>query len=66
MNDPISPSATYIGDGVYTSHHANNSIVLETQQYGGKHWIELEPQVFEALLQFAIEIGWLKKGDTIK
>ena len=30
------------------------------------HYVCLEPEVFEALLQFAMAAGWLKKGQELK
>ncbi len=55
----------YIGDGVYVQHDGFG-IMLKTQREAGAHWVYLEPEVFEALLQYAIKIKWLKKGQVIR
>jgi hypothetical protein len=41
----------YLGDGVYASFDGYQ-IWLRTPRHGGVHEIALEPEVFEALLQY--------------
>ncbi len=41
----------YIGDGVYVSM-SYGDVTLETDRDGITHWIVLEPQVYEALLEY--------------
>ena len=56
---------TYIGDGLYAAFDGE-MITLSTEREGGQHYVALEPSVFEALLQYAIGIGWLKKGQALR
>lgn len=62
MNDP---RQVYLGDGVYASYRGPD-IELKTEREHGEHFICLEPEVFEALIQFAMKIGWLEKGQVLK
>jgi hypothetical protein len=61
----MSDDASYLGDGLYAKYDGW-MIVLSTPRAEGEHYVALEPEVFEALLQYAIQIGWLKKGDVLK
>ena len=56
---------TYLGDGLYASFDGG-MITLSTEREAGKHWVCLEPEVFEELIQFAITIGWLKTGQVVR
>lgn len=55
----------YLGDGLYASHTAFG-IKLRAPREDGDDYVVLEPEVFEELLQFAIQIGWLQKGQGLK
>ena len=52
---------TYLGDGLYASYDGF-MIMLRAPREAGDHYVGLEPEVFEYLLQFAMSIGWLKEG----
>ena len=56
---------TYLGDGLYAEFDGA-MIVLKTPRETGEHYVALEPEVFEALIQFAIKIEWLKKGQILQ
>src|ERR1051325_7889449 len=55
----------YIGDGVYVWTEGV-MIWLSVQRESGQHLIALEPEVFEALLQYAMKIGWPTPGRQLK
>ena len=55
----------YLGDGLYASYDGW-MITLSAPREHDEHYVALEPEVFEALLQYAMKIGWLKKGDVLK
>jgi len=55
----------YLGDGLY-AHLDGFMITLSTQRGAGEHYVALEPEVFEALIQYAIKIGWLKKDQVLR
>ena len=55
----------YLGDGLY-AHFDGFMITLSTQREAGEHYVALEPEVFEALIQYAIKIGWLKKDQVLR
>ncbi len=61
----ILPTDAYLGDGLYAETDCG-MIMLKAERENGVHFVGLEPQVFDQLIQFAIEIGWLKKGQVIK
>jgi hypothetical protein len=42
---------TYLGDGLYASFDGW-MLTLKTSREDGEHWVGLEPEVLEALLQF--------------
>lgn len=42
---------TYLGDGLYASFDGYQ-IILRAPREGGDHWVGLEPQVFDALVEF--------------
>jgi hypothetical protein len=42
---------TYLGDGLYASFDGW-MITLKAPREDGEHWVGLEPEVLEALLQF--------------
>ena len=50
--------AVYLGDGLY-ARFTGYSIELRAPREDGDHWIALEPDVFEALLQFALQCGFI-------
>ncbi len=62
MSDELSKA--YLGDGLYASYDGW-MITLETERTNGRHWVALEREVFESLLQFAMAIGWLKEGQHL-
>lgn len=53
----------YLGDGLYAS--GDFMITLSADRGNGTHYVCLEPEVFEALLQYAMKIGWLKDGQKL-
>ena len=57
--------STYLGDGVYAELEFG-SILLKTERETGVHFIYLEPPEFDALINFAIKIGWLEKGQQLR
>jgi len=61
----ITDQDTYLGDGLYAALQGG-MIVLKAPREAGEHWVGLEPEVFDALLQFAIQIGWLKRGERLR
>lgn len=61
----MSKQDEYLGDGLYASYDGF-MITLSTERLAGKHFVALEPQVFEALIQFAQKIEWLKKGQALR
>lgn len=49
----------YLGDGLYAELvHRGWMIRLSAPRDGGTHWVALEPEVFDALCQFAVASGW--------
>ena len=61
----MSDDKAYLGDGLYASNDGFG-ITLSTPREEGTHCVYLELQVFESLIQYAIEIGWLKKGQVLR
>jgi len=55
----------YLGDGLYGSFNGY-AIELKAPRGSGNHFVVLEPEVFESLIQFAMSIGWLKVGQTLR
>ena len=51
----------YLGDGLYATNDGFG-ITLSALREEGTHYVYLEPDVFDALIQYAKEIGMLKKG----
>ena len=49
----------YLGDGLTAHYDGVMMITLRTERQDGEHWVGLEREVFQELLQFAIDIGWL-------
>lgn len=47
---------TYLGDGLYASFDGY-SITLRAPREFGNHIVVLEPQVYEALLRFVVDIN---------
>jgi hypothetical protein len=47
----IKEGETYLGDGLYASVQGN-TIWLRAPQFVGDHTVALEPEVWEALVQF--------------
>lgn len=56
---------TYLGDGLYASFDGGG-INLSTPRASGEHYVYLEPEVFEELISFAMKVGWLREGQTLK
>jgi hypothetical protein len=53
---------THLGDGLYASFDGHQ-INLRARRNGGDHWLELKPDVFDALLQFHAEtVEMMKRG----
>ena len=48
---------TYLGDGLYASCDGG-MIQLRAPREDGDHCVYLEPDIYEALRQFARKIGW--------
>jgi hypothetical protein len=46
---------TYLGDGLYASFDGW-MLTLKAPREDGEHWVGLEPEVLEALLQFVESI----------
>ena len=59
----MNSQGTYLGDGLYADFDGW-ILTLKTERDNAIHWVALEPEVFEALIQYAIKIGWLKKEIT--
>jgi predicted amidohydrolase YtcJ len=51
---------TYLGDGLYASFDGW-MITLRAPREDGDHWVGLEPETYEALLQFVEHIK--KRGE---
>lgn len=64
-DDTARKKKTYLGDGLY-ARLEYDMIILETPRDDFLHWVALEPEVFEQLLQFAMNNGLLKKGEPLK
>ncbi len=43
-----------------------SGITLKTEREMQTHYVYLEPEVFEALIQYAVKLEWLKKGQVIR
>src|ERR1043166_8479309 len=61
------PSVVYLGavdnEGLYARlSHNRTAIELCIRRETEMYIVYLQPEIFEALLQFAIKIGWLKNG----
>lgn len=54
---------TYLGDGLYASFDGF-MITLRAPRENGDHWVGLEPEIFQALVKFAIKVGVIKKIRT--
>ena len=52
---------TYLGDGLYASFDGW-MITLRAPRMGGDHWVGLEPDVYDALVEYAKEIKRRKEG----
>ena len=61
----MADNKTYLGDGLYASFDGW-MITLSAPREHGEHYIALEPEVFEALLQYAMKVGLLKKGQALQ
>ena len=61
----MNKAAIYLGDGLYAETDGFG-IILTAPRENGEHYVYLEPDVFDAILQFAMKIGWLKKGQTLQ
>ena len=65
MKDEFNNEATYLGDGVYAVLDKNiNMVRLTTNSHRvieADNEIYLEPKVFQALVDFAKRINWLKE-----
>ena len=55
-------SERYLGDGLYASFDGYQ-IILRAPRSNGDHWVGLEPQVFDALINFADTV-WIKRKET--
>ena len=55
---------TYLGDGLYAEFDGY-WITLSAPREHDEHYVALEPSVFDALLQYAKQIGWLQKGQKL-
>ncbi len=55
----------YLGDGLYVAFDGF-MLTLSADRENGEHWVGLEPQVFDALITYAVSIGLLKKGQVIR
>jgi hypothetical protein len=49
----------YLGDGLYVSLEAY-AIKLRAPRQGGDHEVYLEPEMLDALIEFAKSIGWIE------
>lgn len=49
----------YLGDGAFASFDGFG-ITVSTDRDGVEHYVCLEPEVFAALMKFAMTVGWLK------
>ena len=61
----MADKTTYLGDGVYASNDGFGILIETERPENGRNWIVFEPEVFNELLQFAIRIGWLEKGQVL-
>jgi hypothetical protein len=53
----------YLGDGLYASFDGF-SIWLRAPRKEGDHYVALEPVIFEAFIEYAKCVGFLRKGGT--
>lgn len=66
----IVPGDTYLGDGLY-AEFTGEGIILKAERVENIlsgptiHYVVLEPAVLEALIQFAIKVGWLNKPESL-
>jgi hypothetical protein len=51
----------YLGDGCWCSFDGFMLTLRAPREHGGDHWVGLEPDVFEALLEYAKRCGLLKE-----
>lgn len=49
------PNETYLGDGLYVSFDGF-MLTLRAPRDGGDHWVGLEPQVFNALVNYVNQL----------
>lgn len=56
----MSKEAHYLGDGAYASYDGFQ-ITVSTLRGTVEHYVCLEPEVFNQLMEYAKKIGWLKK-----
>ena len=61
----VETKETYIGDGVYASFDGFHIGLRAPREHGSDH-VFLERELLESLIQYAITVGWLKDGQTIK
>ena len=61
----VETKETYLGDGVYASFD-REAICLRAPREKESHYVFLEPALLKSLIQYAIGVGWLKDGQTIK
>lgn len=53
----------YLGDGLYAAYDGW-IIELSVDRDNGRHWVCLEPEVFEALMRFVMKVQFgLKRKD---
>ena len=52
----------YLGDGCYASFDGF-MVTLRAPREHGDHFVMLEPRVFEALLEFAAQVGMLERAE---
>ena len=53
------PRETYLGDGLYASWDGY-MITLRAPREHGDHWVGLEPEILQAFLDWATELGVIK------
>lgn len=56
MAEGISVQSVYLGDGLYAQFDGFQ-FILYADRENGRHWVALEPFVFDALIQFAMRLG---------
>ena len=61
----VETKETFIGDGVYASFDGYQIDLRAPRAHGSDHII-LERALLKSLIQYAITVGWLKDGQTIK